>query len=97
MPSLNPLSAVDSARNFMNLVKEVNLDEIRERAELPPRILVVARNADQASKMGRIVFGSESANLLEFRSADQVGSIETSRYDLIVVSDPGQTALLQGS
>jgi uncharacterized protein (DUF697 family) len=95
MPSLNPLSAVDSARNFMNIVKEVNLDEIRERAELPPRILVVARSAEQASRTGRVVFGGESARLLEFRSGDEIGSIETSRYDLIVVSDTGQTALLQ--
>ena len=95
MPSLNPLSAVDSARNFMNIVKEVNLDEIRERAELPPRILVVAGDAEQASLTGRAVFGPESASLLEFRSADQIGNIETSRYDVIVVSDRGQTSLLK--
>lgn len=95
MPSLNPLSAVDSARNFMNIVKEVNLDEVRERAEQPPRILVVARDAEQASWTGRVVFGVDSTNLLDFRSGDQVGSIETSRYDIIVVRDPGQSGLLE--
>ncbi len=95
MPSLNPLSAVDSARNFMNIVKEVNLDEVRERAEQPPRILIVARDAEQASWAGRIVFGADSSNLLEFRSGDQIASIEPSRYDIVVVSDPDHTGLFE--
>lgn len=95
MPSLNPLSAVDSARNFMNIVKEVNFDEVRERAELPPRILIVARDAEQASWAGRVVFGASSSGLLDYRSGDQIGTIETSRFDIVVVSDPGHTGLFE--
>jgi uncharacterized protein (DUF697 family) len=95
MPSLNPLSAVDSARNFMNIVKEVNLDEVRERAELPPRVLIVARDAEHASMTGRNVFGADATNLLEYRSGEDVGSIDSSRYDIIVVSDPEHSSLFE--
>ncbi len=95
MPSLNPLSAVDSARNFMNIVKEVNFDEVRERAELPPRVLVVARNADQATTTGQVVFGPNVSGLIDFRSGDQIPTIETSRFDVIIVSDPGHTGLFE--
>lgn len=95
MPTLNPLSAVDSARNFMNIVKEVNFDEVRERAELPPRILIVARDAEQASWTGRVVFGASSSGLLDYRSGDQVATIETSRFDIVVVTDPDHTGLFE--
>lgn len=95
MPTLNPLSAVDSARNFMNIVKEVNFDEIRERAEEPPRVLIVAREADHAERYGRVLFGSDAAGLLEFRSGSQVATIEPTRYDIVVITDPGGSGLLE--
>lgn len=95
MPAINPLSAVDSARNFMNIVKEVDLDEVRERAEQLPRVLVIGREAEQAAWAGRVVFGPDASRLLEFRSGDQIGSIETTRYDILVVTDPDHSGLLE--
>ena len=54
MPSKNPIAAVGSVRNFMNIVKEVNFDEIKERAAQAPRVLVVSRTQAEAERAGAI-------------------------------------------
>jgi uncharacterized protein (DUF697 family) len=95
MPSMNPLSAVDSARNFMNIVKEVNFDEIRDRAEQAPRVLVVSRDQSDAEDAAGIVFGSETSHLVEVRSGEQANNVDPQRHDIIVVFDPGRTSLYE--
>ncbi len=95
MPSMNPLSAVDSARNFMNIVKEVNFDEVRDRAEQAPRVLVVSRNHEDAEEASRAVFGDASSHLVEIRAGDQANTVDPMRHDVIVVFDPGQTSLYE--
>jgi uncharacterized protein (DUF697 family) len=92
---MNPLSAVDSARNFMNIVKEVNFDEIRDRAEQAPRVLVVSRDQSDAEDAAGIVFGSETSHLVEVRSGEQANNVDPQRHDIIVVFDPGRTSLYE--
>jgi uncharacterized protein (DUF697 family) len=95
VPSKNPIAAVGSVRNFMNLIKEVNFDDIRDRAEQAPRVLVVARTDEQARQVADDVFGIEGDRFVEVRSGDRASSIDVSRYDAIVVSDPDGTNLLE--
>ena len=44
--------ALDSMRTMMGVLREVSLDEIREQAETPPRLLIVAATADEARRLG---------------------------------------------
>lgn len=95
MPSMNPLSAVDSARNFMNIVKEVNFDEVRERAEQAPRVLVVSREHAEAEEASNAVFGESATHLVELRAGEQASTVDPMRHDIIVVFDPRRTSLYE--
>lgn len=95
MPGKNPLAAVGSVRNFMNIVKEVNFDEIRERAEQVPRILMIARTQEQAETAANLIFGEASDRYIEHRFGERVERIDTSRYDVVVVVDSEQTGLYE--
>ncbi len=95
MPAMNPLSAVDSARNFMNIVKEVNFDEVRERAEQAPRVLVVSRDHADAEVALNAVFGADVSHLVELRAGELAANVDPMRHDIIVVFDPGQTSLYE--
>jgi len=93
MPSLNPIAAVGSLRNFMNIVKEVNFDEIRDRAEQAPRVLVVSRSQEGAEAAATELFGEASGKLVEIRSGDRVTDFDPARYDAVVVWDPERSSL----
>lgn len=93
MPGKNPIAAVGSVRNFMSLMKEVNFDEIRDRAEQAPRVLVVGRTEDQAHTAARGVFGHEGDQYIELKSGERASNIDSGRYDVIVVTDPDGTKL----
>jgi uncharacterized protein (DUF697 family) len=92
---MNPLSAVNSARNFMNIVKEVNFDEVRERAERAPRVLVVSREQTDVDEAADIVFDAGSSPYVEVRAGEQANHVDPSRHDIIVVFDPGRTSLYE--
>jgi len=87
------MAAVGSVRNFMNLVKEVNFEEIRDRAEQAPRILMVARDEAQAESVTALLFGEGSGGYVDLRVGDRADKVDTSRYDTIIVCDPDQTGL----
>lgn len=93
MPSKNPIAAVGSVRNFMNLVKEVNFDEIRDRAEQAPRILMVARTEAMAEEATTSLFGEGSGGYVDFRVGDRSDRVDPSRYDTVIVCDPDRTGL----
>jgi len=93
VPSKNPIAAVGSVRNFMNLVKEVNFEEIRDRAEQAPRILMVARTEAQAEEATTSLFGEGSRGYVDFRVGDRSVRIDPSRYDTVIVRDPDGTGL----
>lgn len=93
MPSKNPIAAVGSVRNFMNLVKEVNFEEIRDRAEQAPRVLMVARTQTEADEATNIVFGEGSGGYVDYRVGERSDRIDPSRYDAVIVWDPDRTGL----
>jgi uncharacterized protein (DUF697 family) len=82
--------ALDSMRTMMGVLREVSLDEIREQAETPPRLLIVAASADEARRLGLELTGPEGQSTSIFRGVDDpmepVGQI-----DAAVVWDPERT------
>ncbi len=93
MPGKNPIAAVGSVRNFMNLVKEVNFDEIRDRAEQAPRILMIAPTDTQAGEGSASLFGEGSGGYVDVRTGDRADQIDLARYDAAIVWDPERTGL----
>lgn len=86
--------AVGTVRNFMNLVKEIDFDEVRQRAEEAPRVLVLAESDDAARTSAEAIFGAEATHLVESRSSDSEAGIDAAGYDAIVVADPDNAGLL---
>ena len=84
----NVLGAFGTVRNFMNIVKEVDFDAVRGRAETPPSVLVCAGNETIASTFIRQVFGEDAERRVDART-EWFGDIDGSRYDIVVVVDPG--------
>ncbi len=80
------LGVLGSIRGFMSIVKEIDFNEVRERAELPPRLLVVAATRGEASAISDAVFGAGSEQIVDAVGADtDLGELE--RYDAVVVAD----------
>jgi uncharacterized protein (DUF697 family) len=77
-------------RTMMGVLREVSLDEIREQAETPPRLLIVAATVDEARRLGLELTGPEGQSSTLFRAVDEpiesVGPI-----DAAVVWDPERT------
>lgn len=88
------VGAVGTVRNFMNLVREIDFDEVRERAEQPPRVLVIGGSDDAARTTADTIFGSETGRSVEARGSESAREIDAARYDAIVVADPDNTGLL---
>lgn len=86
--------AVGTVRNFMNLVKEIDFDEVRQRAEQPPRVLVIGGSDEAARTTAEAIFGADAGRFVESRSNDNGADIDAARYDAIVVADPDNTGLL---
>jgi uncharacterized protein (DUF697 family) len=79
----------------MNLVKEVDFDEIRDRAELAPRVLVISSTEEEARAAAANVLGEQVDRFVDYRTREQVVSFDPSRHDVVIVWDPGQTGLFE--
>lgn len=86
--------AVGTVRNFMNVVKEIDFEEVRERAEQRPRIMVIGPSDDAARTSAEAIFGSDAGRYIELRGGDSTDQIDAARYDAVVVSDPDGTGLI---
>lgn len=89
------LGAVGTVRSFMNVVKDIDFDEVRERAEQMPRMLVVAADQQAADTAVRDVFGEDGANNVSTRVWNDGSSLDASAWDVIIVTDPNGTGLLE--
>lgn len=82
--------ALDSMRTMLGVLREVSLDEIREQAETPPRLLIAASTADEARRLGLALTGPEGQFATIFRAVDEpIESAE--RIDAAIVWDPERT------
>lgn len=88
----NVLGAFGTVRNFMNIVKEVDFDAVRGRAETPPSVLVCASDESAASSFVHQVFGQDAERRVDTRT-QWFGDIDGSKYDIVVVVDTGSEDL----
>jgi len=88
--TVQKFGALDSMRTMLSVLREVSLDEIREQAETPPRLLIVAPTADEARRLGLELTGPEGQSMTNFRAVDE--PIESvAQIDAAVVWDPERT------
>jgi len=85
--------AVGTVRNFMNVVKEIDFEEVRERAEQRPRIMVMGPSDAAARTAAESIFGPDAGRYIESRGSDGSNNLDAARYDAIVVADPDNTGL----
>ena len=84
------LGALDGLRTMVNVLREVSLDELRQQAEMPPRLLIVAASGDEARTLGRSLTGLEGEFTTIYRAADEpIDSL--GRIDAVVVWDRNRT------
>lgn len=93
MPKFSPLGALGSVRGFMSVVREVDFDEVRGRAETAPAILLVTDDQDRGERAVQRLFGDDAVAWVDFRTS-QFGDVDRSRYDLVCVLDPDGQGIL---
>jgi uncharacterized protein (DUF697 family) len=87
---MQAFSAFDGVRGMLSVLREVSLEEIREQAETPPRLLVVGPTADAARRLGLALTGAEGQFSSTYRAAtDPLDGL--GRLDGAVVWDPERT------
>lgn len=89
-----PIGAVGTVRSFMNVVKDIDFEETRNKAEQVPSILVIASETTLVQKAADLLFGEDDRNGVVARSwSDAESSFDPTRYDVVIVYDPNGTGL----
>ena len=84
------IGALDAMRTMVNVLREVSLDELRQQAETPPRLLIIGPTGEDARRLGEALTGGEGQLTAIFRAADE--PIDSpGRLDAAVVWDPQRT------
>jgi hypothetical protein len=87
MPKTSKLSVAGNVRSFVNVVREVNIDELRANAEMAPRILVTARSEDDAKTIAGAIAGGPGSPFVIAASLDALPR-SGQAFDAVVVFDP---------
>jgi uncharacterized protein (DUF697 family) len=78
---------IGSFRNFVNVVREINFEEVRANAELEPRLLVLAPTVTEAEEIGDLLTDSARTSVVVASAFDHMpGSADP--FDAVVVFDP---------
>lgn len=89
-----PIGAVGTVRSFMNVVKDIDFEETRNKAEQVPKILVLASDTELVQKAADLLFGEDDRNGVVARAwADAEQDFDPTRYDVVIVYDPNGTGL----
>ncbi|MBA2247841.1 MAG: hypothetical protein H0W23_06905, partial [Chloroflexia bacterium] len=83
MPKLaakGPLGAMSSVRNFMSVVREIDFDDVRDRAEQVPKVLLLSTGMDEARDAAGKLFGDQPERYVETRIWTESDRIDYSRY-----------------
>lgn len=89
-----PLGAVGTVRSFMNVVKDIDFDEVRDRAETAPKTLIVAADQSLAENAASQLFGTDERDGVVLDVWEDGESIDASRWDAIIVYDPAGNGVL---
>jgi uncharacterized protein (DUF697 family) len=88
-----PIGAVGTVRSFMNVVKDIDFEEVRDRAERVPRMLIVATGDDLANEAAEQLFGSVDRDGVSIEAWGDRATLDATRYDVVVVYDPNGDGL----
>jgi uncharacterized protein (DUF697 family) len=81
------LSPFNSAKNLMQILRELSLEEIREEAERPPRLLVMATSLEDADAVAETITGEfRSPYVTALRLDTPVDRLDA--YDAAIIFDP---------
>jgi uncharacterized protein (DUF697 family) len=83
-----PMGAVGTVRSFMNVVKDIDFEEVRDRAERVPRMVVLASDVDLASEAADQLFGSIDRDGVAIEPWGDRETLDSTRYDVVIVYDP---------
>ncbi len=86
----SPLGAVGTLRSFVSVLREISFDEVREQAEQPPRLLVLAPTADEATRLATALVGAGGPRTVTSRALDDA-DVRPNAYDAVIVFDPAGT------
>jgi uncharacterized protein (DUF697 family) len=84
MRGLQPFS---TAKGVWSIIRELSLDEIRDQAELPPRMLVLSNHRDDAERVAANVTGLEYSGYVSYQRIDQPLP-DTGAFDAVLLFDP---------
>ena len=87
MAKSSKLGMIGNVRSFVNVVREINLDELRANAELAPRILVTAPNVEDAGKIADLIAGDSGSPYVSTARLDALPRTGHG-FDAVVVYDP---------
>lgn len=85
--------AVGAVRSFMSVVKEIDFDEVRDRAEQPPRAVVVAATREAAVEVATAIFGDQPERYIDCRAENGAESAAGGNVDAVIVHESSRTAL----
>jgi uncharacterized protein (DUF697 family) len=83
-----PMGAVGTVRSFMNVVKDIDFEEVRDRAERVPRMLIVATSDELANEAAEQLFGPVDRGGVSVEAWGDRASLDATRYDVVIVYDP---------
>ncbi|MBA2519147.1 MAG: hypothetical protein H0V24_05740 [Chloroflexia bacterium] len=79
-------------RNFVNVLKEISFDEVREQAETLPRLLVLAPTTAGARDLGLRLTGHTGELAITARELSAPPA-DLDRFDAVIVFDPAGTGV----
>jgi uncharacterized protein (DUF697 family) len=77
----------------MNVVKDIDFEEVRDRAERAPRMLVLSTDQQLADQATTRLFGSVDRDGITTESWGDRETLDATRYDVVVVYDPNGEGL----
>lgn len=84
----SPLGAVGTVRSFMNVVKDIDFEEVRDRAEQMPRMQVIAPTEDLANEAIASLFGDGNHQGASAESWNDRSTFDPALSDVVIVYDP---------
>lgn len=81
------MNSFGTAKNLLNVMKEISFDEIREEAELPPRMLVTADHSDDGEAVAQNLSGESRTPYITVKPLDTPVDVFND-YEAVVVFDP---------
>ncbi len=88
MRGMEPFSA---AKGIWSIIRELSLDELRDQALTPPRLLVFSDQRDMAERIAANITGVERSAYVTIRSLDE-RRLPVDDFDAVVIYDPDATA-----